>query len=158
MSLCGKRQPNGVHRCCRDAEHRGTHWVITDTDIGIQWPNRADKEPTRTARSPIKRGSKPKPVSDTQAIRNAFLAGVKAQRLLLSGETCELCGLYASQLDLHHHEKRSRGKGYDGKTFGVDDPGNLMLVCSGFEGSCHSKEHGEPQWGQGSAVESREKE
>lgn len=95
--------------------------------------------------------------SVTQAKREAFLAGIKAQRIakdlhLLDGVGCSRCpkvfptfdSAWAG-MDLHHdnEEKRSHGKGYrGGKSFGVDDPRNLELVCR----ACHRKLESNPEW------------
>jgi hypothetical protein len=107
-------------------------------------------------RHQVKKHRRPiKTQSVTQAKREAFLAGIKAQRIstdleLLEGVGCSRCpkvfptfdSAWAG-LDLHHEDKRSHGKGYrGGKNFGVDDPRNLELVCK----PCHRKLESNPEW------------
>lgn len=89
-----------------------------------------------------------------QDVREAFLAGVKAERisaLLEDGfAECSRCGAefhdYAAasgSLELHHAVKRGRGPGYrPNRGLGVDHPDNLQLVCR----PCHRELESDPQW------------
>lgn len=102
-----------------------------------------------------------KRVSDRQAVRNAFLAGLKAERIANAIRThghveCSNCpksytGHSAAHqnLQLHHEVKRSRGHGYQpGKGAGVDEPGNLVMLCA----ACHREaEASEPMFSKESA-------
>lgn len=106
-------------------------------------------KPPRQRRSPIKA------VSDAQAVRNAFLDGLKTQRidsllLIVGFAQCENCetsfdNMRAAKngLDLHHLDKRSRGARYKPGVMGIDAPRNLILCCR----SCHrALEASEPEW------------
>lgn len=114
-----------------------------------------DKPPRSEGRT--KRRSKGlKRVSDKQAVRQAFIAGVKSERIAhairVDGQAeCSNCpkaykGHSAAHqnLQLHHEVKRSRGHGYQpGKGAGVDEPGNLTMLCH----QCHREaEASEPQF------------
>lgn len=108
----------------------------------------------------LKSKRRPRQESDKQAVRNAWLAGIKAERithqLLTEGEaSCSQCpeswttfAAAKGHLDLHHTEKRARGPRYEPGKMGVDAPGSLILVCR----SCHRHlEESEPQWTKGEA-------
>lgn len=84
-----------------------------------------------------------RPVSDKQKIRNAFLEGIKAERMRLK-PWCEVCGTegWDTPLDLHHIAKRSHGNRYDGEEYGVDRPQNLTLLCR----ECHRRAESNPEW------------
>lgn len=79
--------------------------------------------------------------STKQQVRNAFLAGIKAQRMA-DKPWCENCGRTDGPLDLHHITKRSQGSRFDGEEYGVDRPQNLSLLCRW----CHAKVESNPQW------------
>lgn len=109
-------------------------------------------------KTPIARGRRPRQQSDKQAIRSAFLSGIKAERihhqLLTEGRaSCERCpsswSTFASakgHLDLHHTEKRSRGAGFRDGNMGVDAPRLLEMLCR----ECHrEQERNEPEWSSG---------
>lgn len=80
-----------------------------------------------------------------QAIREAFLDGIRAERMRVSPR-CENCGVegWEAKLELHHLTKRSQGKRYDGETPGVDAPTNLQLLCR----SCHQLRESNPRFGE----------
>lgn len=90
--------------------------------------------------------------SDKQMVRDAFLAGVKAQRLA-DKPWCENCGTesHETQLDLHHIVKRSQGPRFDGAEYGVDRPQNLSLLCR----RCHELVESRPEWMKSGADDDR---
>jgi 5-methylcytosine-specific restriction endonuclease McrA len=91
-------------------------------------------EATRAVRSRLKE-------SERQKIRQAFLAGVKAERMERDPH-CAVCGTDLD-LELHHHPiKRSQGQGYRDGVFGVDDPTNLVLLCRKH----HREAESNPMW------------
>lgn len=110
-----------------------------------------DRDPRTRKTESVKR--KPlKPQSLTQAKRTAFLEGVRAERLAFQLETgngnwCEHCKrrpLNAAGLELHHVEKRSKGKGFRSRgSLGTDDPRNLLMVCR----PCHDGLESSPMFG-----------
>ena len=85
--------------------------------------------------------------SDAQKLRRAFLDGIKAERMRLT-PWCENCRTegWDTQLDLHHLNKRSHGKRYDGEEPGVDAPTNLQLLCR----YCHGLRESNPRFGEAS--------
>lgn len=120
-------------------------------------PRRDRAERPRRQEKPHRKPIKAQSV--TQAKREAFLAGIKAERiteaLFVARQKdqdlgCSRCPRGFSSfdaawagLDLHHDTKRGKGKGYrGGKQFGVDDPRNLELVCR----ACHKKLESNPEW------------
>jgi 5-methylcytosine-specific restriction endonuclease McrA len=97
----------------------------------------------RFARSPLK------PQSHKQALREQYLAGVKAGFLYIlrkldpDGPTCEECGVRGNSktLDLDHIVARSKATD--------DRPDNLRLLCNHLHPSghdCHGHRHGVPEW------------
>jgi 5-methylcytosine-specific restriction endonuclease McrA len=78
--------------------------------------------------------------SERQKIRQAFLAGVRAERMNTT-PYCKVCGTDLD-LELHHIVKRSQGHGYRDGAFGVDDPTNLVLLCRKH----HREAESNPQW------------
>jgi 5-methylcytosine-specific restriction endonuclease McrA len=90
----------------------------------------------RFARRPLK------PQSHKQALREQYLAGVKAGFLFMlrkldpDGPSCEECGVKGNSktLDLDHIVMRSKASD--------DRPDNLRLLCR----SCHEARHGVPEW------------
>jgi hypothetical protein len=158
---CNKRMDGHVFRCDLDHGHRGHHECHdTEGRLAASWPSR--KELARIGARPRARL---KAQSDKQAIREAALAGIKAERcwsaLRDHGEiTCSICGKIVFEAsgwgesmneivlaaamescDLHHPQMRSGGQGYRGTgDFGVDHPDLVVLVC----GSCHRDEHPGP--------------
>lgn len=109
-----------------------------------------EKPAKRKARRKALRAESPK-----QSIRQAFLAGIRAERisnaLTATGRAeCARCPAHFvsfetawRSLDLHHVMKRSRGHGYrSGDDFGVDYPGFLELVCR----RCHDALESSPMW------------
>ena len=153
---CNKLGPHPQFRCYLDVGHEGDHrCTVLSADepkrqVMMEWPNQDDKP------KPAQRKTSLRSVSDKQAERTAFLAGVKAERLLKQYEAgeryhCERkCGqeFWAIEqawrfLTLHHRTKRSQGQGYRGPlSWGVDHPHELELLC----GDCHQSEESEPQW------------
>ena len=127
-----------------------------------------DKHAPKKKGNPIVRGAdlKRTPIkqkSDKQAIREAFLAGVKAERIrneigVQGFAMCEDCGVKVSRapgstaaavesnmraLDVHHIRPRSSGKGFTAPNdHGVDSPTNLVLLCR----KCHSATEPDPAW------------
>lgn len=102
-------------------------------------PKREPKSRATPKRTRVKQSSA------KQDVRQAFLAGVKAERLLTK-QSCEDCGLVPMMggLDLHHATtKRSQGHGYDPrKGPGADDPAGLVLLCR----PCHQAAESAPEW------------
>ena len=86
-----------------------------------------------------------KPMSEKQALRQAFLKGVYAERMRLK-PWCERCGEMECdvQIDLHHTIKRSQGPRWsDGEEYGVDNPALLTALCR----KCHRQVESNPEWG-----------
>lgn len=81
--------------------------------------------------------------SEKQKLREAFLEGIKAERMRV-GPRCEICGVegWDADLELHHIVKRSQGARFDGEKYGVDHPQNLQLLCR----HCHETVESHPQW------------
>lgn len=109
--------------------------------------------------APPKRTKGVRQVSDKQEVRNAYLAGVKAERishaLLTEGKaSCSRCprsfttnGSAHKGLDLHHTERRSGGRGYRPGDAGVDAPAKVELLCR----DCHRlAEDSDPKWSKAS--------
>lgn len=103
-----------------------------------------------------KKGRRPMAASsEKQDVRQAFLAGIKAERLRAQSAVarplelpfrCEGCSRGArgpEDLDLHHVIGRDKGIGYrPSQGPGVDAPTNLKLLCR----PCHEKTEPSPQW------------
>ncbi len=95
------------------------------------------------------RGRRPRQESDKQALLNAKWSGIREATLYWlnkldpDGARCFECGRKSRRLELHHTIPRGRGGSYS--------VGNAELLCAGFPGSCHSKEHGEPEFSKGEA-------
>jgi hypothetical protein len=119
---------------------------------GLERILKSSKQPKAPGRrKPLRR------VSDKQSLRNAFLDGIKSERiahaLLVEGKvSCALCprsftDMRAAKngLQLHHEDKRSHGQGYRPQNMGVDAPRNLVLLCGGQDG-CHAKVESNPEW------------
>lgn len=108
--------------------------------------NRERKAPARKRR--------PRSESFHQAIRQGFLAGIKAERitsaLLTEGHVdCARCPRSFTEtrealrgLELHHLEKRSHAQGYRRGSWGCDAPRLLELVCR----KCHDELESKPMW------------
>jgi hypothetical protein len=106
-------------------------------DCSIHGLKQQAAQPNAKRRTPLKQQS------DNQAIREAYLAGIRAERIHQRGMSCESCGLIPQQVQLHHTELRSKGQGYSPrKGEGVDAPSKLTLLCV----RCHEAQHGNPEW------------
>lgn len=116
--------------------------------------------------NPLLRSKPIKQQSDKQAIRQAFLAGIKAERLRyqlvsLGDSKCEWCEKFMDvqgdadpteqewieeamgTLDAHHVQSRDKGRRYQGpQDHGIDSPTNIVLLCR----SCHAETEPEPEW------------
>lgn len=96
-------------------------------------------KPMQSSEKPVKK------VSEKGKLREAFLRGVKAAKIV-QRPICNRCGLKLdderrawSSLDLHHVKPRRSGKGWSGGSswvVSVDHPDNLVLLCK----PCHKKE------------------
>lgn len=77
-----------------------------------------------------------------QEIRTAYLAGIRDERMremLEQGAVeCERCNDATGELDPHHVVPRSRGARYKPGAPGIDEPGNIWLVCRRCHGEIES--------------------
>lgn len=120
--------------------------------------------PLAVRRTPLRK------VSDKQAIRTAFLQGIKAERIYQMYQNfaeirCEECKRFHSEFDPRDYEEqpdaewieehmcfldghhgptpRDKGRGYrTPMDHGVDSPTNIKLLCRG----CHQATEPSPQW------------
>lgn len=121
--------------------------------------------------NPLLRGAGLKSKSDKQKIRDAFLMGVKAERIRgmiwnFGEPKCEECGRamignvsvgrevelseYVEScmelLDGHHVKPRDSGPPYKAwNDHGIDTPANIKLLCR----ACHEATEPSPQFGHG---------
>lgn len=81
--------------------------------------------------------------SHKQDVRQAFLEGIRAERMR-THPWCEKCGVegWEVHLSLHHIVKRSHQGRFDGDEYGVDRPQNLTLLCW----LCHQRLESNPMW------------
>lgn len=95
----------------------------------------------RTKSGTLKRGKRPRQVSDKQEVRNAYLRGVKEALIYeqdkRGGARCAVCGAQGVPFDLDHIVGRVRG-GPDT----VDRVDNLQLLCR----PCHEQKTGALKW------------
>lgn len=160
LSFCMQRHPDrdkSFVRCDRERGHDAAH-EATLQGVTYRWPAKGKAKSQAKDRAPMKRGKGVKQVSIKQHYRNGFLNGVKAERLSNQLHTfgyfwCEAkCGWstgdleVAKKMHLHHGDtQRSMGTRATPESWGVDDPGGLVLLCPSCHGKVHEPLDG-PQW------------
>ena len=131
------------HLSQEDQDHLARYREAKERRVSGESP----KLTTSPRRTPLKQKSVKQSILDARwaGIREATIYWLN--RLDPDGARCNRCGRKARRYELHHVIPRSKAGAYT--------VSNSELLCAG-PGSCHAKEHGEPQFSRTPDVESGE--